>query len=118
MAQVEPNIEFRDDSHVTIQISLAKGPVSKLLSLNGDDTVVVKIPITFALEECSWFGLFCDEEHRFSVVGYVLPKNVGTVKALFVGRNPSVSSAPRLWPYPPRLHLRALTHCFPLWIKG
>ncbi len=83
--QVEPNIAIQDDSRVTVRIPLGEGPVSELLSLSEDEGDLVEVPIRFALEECWWWGFFCDEGRRFSFVGYILPKKVGTVKAVFVG---------------------------------
>ena len=82
--RVEPNIAVQDDSRVTVRIPLNEGPVSELLSIS-DERELVEVPITFALEECSWWGFFCDEGRRFSFVGYVLPQKIGTVKAVFTG---------------------------------
>ena len=83
--QTEPPIETMDDSRIVVRIPLNDRPVADMLAAVSSDDFPLELPISFALEECSWFGWFCREGRRFRLVGYVLPENVGTVRAVFVG---------------------------------
>ena len=89
----EPLITTMDDSRITIRVPLNAEPVVDLLGrADDDDSPQLEVPISFALTECKWWGLVCSDSRNFSLVGYVLPENVGTVKAVFVG---DVNTRPR-----------------------
>ncbi len=81
----EPPIATMDDTRVAIRVSLDTGPVADLLKTSTGDDYPLEVPISFILEECRFFGLWCSEGRRFRILGYVLPDNVGTVRAVFVG---------------------------------
>ena len=81
----EPTFSKRDDEEIVLRVSLREGPAAELMTAAEASGLPVEIPVAFALEECSWFGLICRKRREFILPGYVLPREVGAVRAVFVG---------------------------------
>ena len=81
---VASNTTRMEDARIRFEIPLTTGPAAHLLDSQAADDLPQTIPITFTLEDCMLLGFFC-EERRFAVLGYVLPRHFGTIRAVFAG---------------------------------
>ena len=75
----------RDDQEIELLVSLREGPAAELLQRTEEESASVDLPITFSIKDCWIFDVFCFKERRFSLTGRVLPRTVGTARAVFVG---------------------------------
>ena len=91
----EPIVVSSDDTRVTIRIPLDEPPIADLLGSGDSFDELIEIPISFVLKECGLFGMFCNYDRKFSLLGYVFPENVGTVRAVFVGEISTKEWRPR-----------------------
>ena len=79
-----PQIRKRDDTRIALTVSLVEGVGADLIA-RSDPEAILQIPVTFKLEECSWFGLVCRPTRAFVLAGAVLPEELGVARALFSG---------------------------------
>ena len=68
---VEPMIATQDDINISMRIPLDRMPLEELIEKAAFG--VVELRISFSVEKCRFFGLFCKNSRTFSQVGFVLP---------------------------------------------
>lgn len=80
-ASIYFDIKNQTDTKMTIRVPLNKALVTELLKRsNGKPAEAI---ISFDIIERSWFDLFETDRRRFNATGYILPKILGTARAVF-----------------------------------
>ncbi len=71
------------DTKKTIKVSINNALVSELIRKNGGKPAEAKI--SFDIIERSWGDLFVTGRRHFTATGYILPKTIGSARAVFSG---------------------------------
>lgn len=77
------DIKNQSDTKMTIRVPINNTLVTELIRRNGGKPAEAKI--SFDIIERSWFDLFETDRRRFTATGYILPKILGSARAVFSG---------------------------------
>lgn len=77
------SIKNQTDTKMTISVPLNQALVKELLRRSGGKPA--EATISFDIIERSWFDLFETDRRHFTATGYILPKIIGSARAVFSG---------------------------------